>query len=66
MPSANPRQLWVDLLKSFRTVAIIFWGFQDFLIYLEKYVWSVLNSAKLSSQQYFARAIQIKQFDFFI
>ena len=23
---------------------IIFWGFEDFLIYLEKYFWSLLNS----------------------
>ena len=42
-PSANPRQLWVHLLKSFRTVAIIFWGFQDFLIHLAKHVWSLLK-----------------------
>ena len=56
-PSANPCQLWVHLLKSVRTVAIIFWGFQDFLIYLAKYVWSLLNSSNLSTQQYFASAM---------
>ena len=56
-PSANPRQLWVHLLKSFRTVAIIFWGFEDFLIYLAKYVWSLLNSPNLGIQKYFARAM---------
>ena len=43
-----------------------FWGFQDFLIYLAKYFWSLLNSPSLSSQQYFTREMQIKQFDFFI
>ena len=36
-PSANPRQLWAHQLKSFRTVAIIFRDFQDFLTYLAKY-----------------------------
>ena len=64
-PSVNPRQLWVHLFKSFRTVAIIFWGFQDFLIYLAKYFWSYLNSPNLITQLYFARAMWIKQFDFF-
>ena len=37
MLSPNPHQLRANWLKSFRTVAIIFWGFQDFLIYLAKY-----------------------------
>ena len=36
-PSVNPHQLWPHWLKSFRTVAIILWGFQDFLIYGPKY-----------------------------
>ena len=36
-PSANPLQLWAHYLKSFRTVAIIFLGFRDFLIYPAKH-----------------------------
>ena len=39
MPSENPRQLWAHQLRSFGTVAIIFWGFQ---VYLVKYFWSLL------------------------
>ena len=35
--SANPCKLWARKLKSFRTVGIIFLGFQDFLIYLTIY-----------------------------
>ena len=55
-PSANPGLLSVHLLKSFRTVAISFWGFQDFLIYLAKYFWSLLNSPNLITQQYFTKS----------
>ena len=53
--SANRRQLWT--LSNFRTVAIIFGGFQDFLIYLAKYFWSLLSSPNLITQQYFAIAM---------
>ena len=35
-PSANPCQLWTHWLKSFGNVAVISWGFEDFLIYLAK------------------------------
>ena len=56
-PSANPRQLWAHQLKNFRTVAIIFRGFQDFLIYLAKYFSSPLNSRMLITQQCFTRAL---------
>ena len=35
--SRNLRQLWQNLMKSFRTVVIIFWGFQDFPIYVAKH-----------------------------
>ena len=42
-----------------------FWGFQEFLIYLAKYFWSLLSSADLITQQCFAIAIRIKQFNFF-
>ena len=53
---ANPCQLW--------TGVIIFWGFQDFLIYLAMYFSLILNSI-LITEQCFARAMQIKQFNFF-
>ena len=36
-PSANPPQVWTHQLKSSPTAMIIFWGFQNFLIYLAKY-----------------------------
>ena len=62
-PSKNPRQLWTQL-KSFRTVAIVFRGFQDFLIYLVKYFWSLLSSHNLITQQCFAIAMYIKFFWF--
>ena len=55
-PSANPHQLWKQL-KSFRTVVIIFLAFQDFLIYLAKYFWSLLSSPNLITQQYFTIAM---------
>ena len=35
--SRNLRQLWQNSMKSFRTVMIIFWGFQDFLVYVAKH-----------------------------
>ena len=35
-------------LKHFPTVMIIFWGFQYFLLYLEKFLWSILSSPNLS------------------
>ena len=35
-------------MKSFRTVGIIFWAFQDFLIYLAKRFWSLLSSPNYS------------------
>ena len=65
-PSANTCQLWAYQLKSFRAVAIIFGGFQDFLIYLAKNFWSLINSPNLITQQCFARAMYIKQFIFFL
>ena len=55
--SANPRQLYAHQLKRFGTVAIIFLGFQDFLIYLEKYFRSLLNFPYFIIQQYLARAM---------
>ena len=36
---------------------IIFWDFQDFLIYLEKYFWSLLNSPNLTFNYFFAIVI---------
>ena len=44
MLTANPHQPLVHYLKSFRTVAIVFWVFQDFPIYLSKCFCSLLNS----------------------
>ena len=38
--------LWAHSLKSFWNIGIIFWGFQDFLIYLTKYFWALLNPPK--------------------
>ena len=55
--TANHHQLWRNLLKSFQTVAVNFLGFQDFLISLAKYFWSILNSPNLATQQCFARAM---------
>ena len=63
-PSANPRQPWTQLLKSFWIVPIVFWGFQEFLIYLTKYFWSLLSSPNLITQQSFAIVMLIKQFNF--
>ena len=46
--SANLRQLCVHLLKRCPTAMIIFRGFQDFLIYLVKYFWSLVNSTNFT------------------
>ena len=34
---------------------IIFWGFYDFLIYLAKYFWSLLDSPYLDLQLFFSK-----------
>ena len=38
-------------------VEFIFWGFQDFLLYLAKYFWSISNSVNLIAQQSFAKRL---------
>ena len=55
-PSADPSQLCEHSLKCFPTAMIIFWGFQDFLIYLTKYFWSLLNSPDLIFQVLFCNS----------
>ena len=35
---------------------VIFWGFQDFMIYLKKYFWSLLNYPNLTFQQHFCKS----------
>ena len=52
-------------MESFRTVIIIFWGFQNFLLYFEKYFWSTLNSRNLLFERLFATAMETKQFSQF-
>ena len=52
-----PHQLCTHYLTNFPIVMIIFWGFQDFLIYLVKYFWSLLNCPNLIFQQFFVRAM---------
>ena len=60
--SPNPRQLCAHQSKSFPTVLIIFWGFKDFLIYLSKYFWSLLNSPYLIFQLLFCKNNVSKSF----
>ena len=47
MPSANPRQLSVHQLENFFNFYDYSLGFQDFLIYLVRYFWSLLNFPNL-------------------
>ena len=60
IPSANPLQLWAHYLKSFPTFMIIFWGVQNFLIYLAKYFWSLLSSLDLFFKDFFCKNNVIK------
>ena len=53
---ANPHQLCANWLKSFLIAMIIFWGFQDLLIYLGKYFWSLLTSPNLIFQLLFYKS----------
>ena len=46
-----------ESVKSFQTAAITFLGIQDFLIYLVKYSWLLLNFPNLITQQCFAKAL---------
>ena len=48
-------------MESFPTVIITFWGVQDFLIYLGKYFWSLLNSPYLTFQLLFGKRIVNKR-----
>ena len=57
MTLVNPRQQSAQQLKSFPIVIISFWGFQDFLIYLAKYLRSLLNSPYLN---FFTKGVYIK------
>ena len=54
-PSANACQLCSYELKSFPTAMTIFWGYQNFLIFLTKYFWPLLNSPYLIFQLPFCK-----------
>ena len=53
-------QIICALVENFGIVMNICWGFQDFLFYLAKRFWLLLNSRNLISQRFFARAMYIK------
>ena len=48
-PSVNAHQRYVNQFKSFPTAMIISRGFQDLLIYLVKFFWSLFNSPYIFS-----------------
>ena len=54
-PSVNAGNLCGNWLKSFQTAMIITKGFQDFLIYLVMYFWSLVNSPNLVFSKTFSQ-----------